>query len=127
MKIKSFLDCKTKAITPIVWHGETPESNQGSSAVEYKWMPEGDGFTLYRIGHGARNNCGRLNTGASGSTHNLATLYNDAPRLKRERDALRDALESIIFSAKSGNTCLAGDNYELARAALALCENGVKS
>ena len=48
-------------------------------AVSYRWEPEGDGYTLYRYTGDVRGrNCGRLNTDAVGSTHQLAELYNRA-------------------------------------------------
>jgi hypothetical protein len=56
-------------------------------------MPEGNGLTLYRFVDGVRGrDCGRLNTDATQSTHDLGELYNNAEAMLRERDALRAAL-----------------------------------
>jgi hypothetical protein len=130
---------------------ETPAPVAGHTP-EYRWVPEGDGFTLYHVRYGAHwKNCGRLNTDATGSTHRLATLYNDAPRLLHERDkavngeaqalvacermrreneALREALQNMLdYTIWNDNHRLhkLGQIENQARAALALCESGVQS
>ncbi len=92
--------------------------------VEYKWVPEGDGFTLYRFVNGVRGrNCGRLNTDAVGSTHDLATLYNSAPELLRQRNALREALQRLILDGDFYHPDdVNSDGMKQARAVLALCD-----
>ena len=63
------------------------------AGATYHWRASGDGYTLHNS-HG--RDCGRLNTGATISTHDLAELYNRAPDLLAENARLRAALTSFI-------------------------------